>query len=550
MSRLAKILPLVASAVFAGAPADSSGAAAREAKQAGASVKDAAVHAGNAAVTVAKATGAAVKDAAVQTKQAVKAAAGKVAAAVSPAAGIPEHYSKIAYPEFTYRPPHPNDYRVVLDRGVVAYLVPDTTLALIQMSILFGHPNLPKQPSDVAPMGLYSSLLKSGGTQRLKPEQLEDTLEFVAASLGAGIGRYQADLSLDALKKDAYALFDLLPEVALQPRLDPEVFKVQKRGYLENLRHRYDTPNGVMGVAYEHTLFGPSPANWLANEKEVEAVTAAKLKSWIGSGFSTKGMVIGVAGQFDRQEMIAQINKLIAKFPPEYKWGTDSLPQFPGPQAPGVYLVDKPFSQATIRMGAPGVKRPDPDYYRLLVASYVFGDGGFTSRLMEKVRSNEGLAYGVDSDVGSDYYRRSTVSVSLQTKVETAAYAVKLVLSEMRQMAKDGITDEELQRAKDGLIKSLPATFDTPRATAHIFAQSEIWHRSPDHFTDYIKTLNAMTKAEVETAFRKYFNPDSMRILVVGNKAELMKTDERNQAALSHFGPLRELTIADIEARK
>ena len=481
---------------------------------------------------------------------AAQAPAGAVAPAGTTGQAIPGHYSQIIYPEFTYQPPHPKDFRVTLDRGVAAYLVPDTTLALIQMTLMFGHPQLPKQPADVAPLGLYSSMLKAGGTARLKPEQLEDSLEFVAASLGASVGRYQAELSLDALRKDAYSLFDLLPEVALRPRIDPEVFKVQKRAYLENLRHRYDTPNGVMAVAYEHLMFGPNPVNWLANEKEVEAVTAARLKSWAGAGYSTRGMVIGVSGQFDRPEMIAQLNKLIARFPREYKGGTDSLPPFPGPRSPGVYLIDKPFTQATIRLGAPGVKRPDPDYYRLLVASYVFGDGGFTSRLMEKVRSNEGLAYGIDSDVGSDYYRRSTVSVSLQTKVETAAYAVKLVLSEMRRMAREGITDAELQRAKDGLGKSLPATFDTPEATARIFAQGEIWRRSPDHFVAYMHTLNTMTKAEVETAFRKYFNADSMRIVVVGNQAELMKADERNQAAFSHFGPVRALTIADIEARR
>jgi zinc protease len=550
MNRFATLLPFIACAAWAAAPADTARSHASGPKQAAVEVKQVLAHPGNAVTSAAKATGDAVKTAAVQTKDMVKTATAKVTGALSSPAGIPEHYSKIVYPEFTYQPPYPKDHRVALDRGVVGYLVPDSTLALIQMQILFGHPALPKQPADVAPLGLYSAMLKSGGTARLKPEQLEDSLEFVAASVGAGIGRYQAELSLDALKKDAYALFDLLPEVALRPGLDQEVFKVQKRAYLENLKHRYDTPNGVIGVAYEHVMFGPNAINWLANAKEVEAVTTAKLKTWIGSGYATKGMVIGVSGQFDRQEMIAQLNKLIAKFPPDYKGGTDSLPPFPGPQAPGVYVIDKPFTQATIRLGAPGVKRPDPDYYRLIVASYIFGDGGFTSRLMEKVRSNEGLAYGIDSDVGSDYYRKSTVNVSLQTKVETAAYAVKLVLSEMKRMAKDGITDEELQRAKDGLIKSLPATFDTPEATAHIFAQGEIWHRSPDHFTEYIKTISNMTKAEVETAFRKYFDPDSMRIVVVGNKAELMKTDERNQAALSHYGPVHEMTIADIEARK
>jgi zinc protease len=464
--------------------------------------------------------------------------------------GIPEHYSKIDYPEFTYKPPYPKDYRTVLDRGVVAYLVPDTTLALIQMSVFFGHPNLPAKPADVAPMKLYSSMLKAGGTLRFKPEQLEDTLEFVAASLGAGVGNYQAEVGLDALRKDAYNLFELVPEVALQPRLDAEVFKVQKRSYLENLRHRYDTPNGVMGVAYEHVMFGSHPSNWMATEKEVEPLVPARLKPWTGSGYAVKNMVIAVAGQFDRAEMIAKLNAFIGKFPADYKNASDSIPPFAGPQSPGVYGIDKQVTQATIKIGAPGVKRPNPDYYPLVVASYIFGDGGFTSRLMETVRSNEGLAYGIDSDVGSDYYRRATVSVSLQTKAETGAYAVKIVLAEMRRMAKDGITDVELQRAKDGLIKSLPAMFDTPAATARAFAQGEIWKRSPEHYLEYIDIMNKMTKAEVETAFRKYFNPDSMRIVVVGPKDQLMKTDERNQAALSHFGGVRDLTLQDIEARK
>lgn len=542
------ILSLAVALSVSLAAAEDAKSDAQEAKEA---AKAAAKHAGKAVATVAKTTAEAVKTAAVQTKDAVKGAAGKVAASVSAPGGIPEHYSKITFPEFTYQPPHPKDHRVVLDRGVVAYLVPDTTLALIQMTVLFGHPTLPKQPSDAATLGLYSSLLKSGGTKSLKPEQLEDSLEFVAASVGAGIGDFQSEVGLDALRKDAYSLFDLLPEVVLQPRLDGEVFKVQKRAYLENLKHRYDTPNGVMGVAFEHVMFGSHPSNWMATEKEVEAVSTSKMKPWIGAGYSTKGMVIGVAGQFDRTEMIAQLNRLIAKFPPEYKTGPDTIPPYPGPQSPGVYVIDKPnFTQATIKMAAPGVKRPDPDYYRLIVASYVFGDGGFTSRLMEKVRSNEGLAYGVDSDVGSDYYRRSTVSVSLQTKVETAAYAVKIVMAEMKELAKNGITDVELQRAKDGLIKSLPATFESPAATARIFAQGEVWKRSPDHFTEFIETISKMTKSEVETAFRKYFTPDQMRIVVVGNKAEMMKTDERNQAALSHFGPVRELTLKDIEARK
>ena len=257
-------------------------------------------------------------------------------AAKAPAAqgGLPEHYSKIAYPEFTYKPPHPSAYRVVLDKGVVAYLVPDTSLALIQMKLFFGHPNIAAKPEDLASLRLYSSLLKTGGTKRFTPEQLEDSLEFVAAALSAGLGDYQGEMGLDALRKDAYALLDLLPEVGLRPRLDAEAFRVQKSTYLENIRHRYD-----MGVAYEHVLFGPHPVGWIATEKEVEAATPARLKAWTGAGFALKDMVIAVSGQFDKAEMTAQLNKLVAQFPEAYKNKPDSLPPFRGPDKPGVYLI-------------------------------------------------------------------------------------------------------------------------------------------------------------------------------------------------------------------
>lgn len=472
------------------------------------------------------------------------------AAPAAPGKAIPEHYSKISHPEFDYRPPHPDTFKVTLDKGVIAYLVPDSSLGLIKMSVFFGLPNIAAKPEDVASLKLYSSLLKAGGTRRFTPEQLEDSLEFVAASLSAGLGDYQGEMGLDALRKDAYALFDLLPEVALHPRLDAEAFKVQKRTYLENTKHRYDTPRGVMGVAYEHVMYGPHPVGWIATEKEVEALTPAGLRAWTGAGFATQGMVIGVSGQFDKAEMVAQLNKLVAKLPDGYKNKPDSLPPFRGADKPGIYLIDKQATQATIKMGAPGVKRPHPDYYPLVVANYAFGDGGFTSRLMEKVRSNEGLAYGVNSNVGSDYHRQATVGVSLQTKVETGAYAIKIVLDEMDRMAKEGITPAELQRAKDGLVKSLPSLFDTKAATARIFAQGEVWKRSPNHYEEYIETLEKLTKAEVDAAFRKYFHRDSMRIVVVGPKDALARKDARTGLSLAALGTVKELTLKDIEARK
>src|SRR3954470_13783461 len=97
--------------------------------------------------------------------------------------GIPSHYSKVDFPQWSYAPPYPKDYRVELKDGAVAYLVPDSTLDVVKLSLVCDRPNLPNRPEETAALQLYSDLLKDGGTQKLTPEQLEDTLEFIAASL-------------------------------------------------------------------------------------------------------------------------------------------------------------------------------------------------------------------------------------------------------------------------------------------------------------------------------------------------------------------------------
>lgn len=474
---------------------------------------------------------------------------------------IPTHYTAIPVVPDVYEPPYPGDARVDLAGGATAYLVPDSTLDLVRLFLYAPGPYLPGKPEDVVRLRLYSALLKDGGTRKLTPERLEDSLEFIAASLGAGRGAWQGEASFDALGKDADAMLGLLSDVLLQPRFDAEIFKVEQRGMLEGYKHRYATPGGVLGAAFDRVLYGSHPLNWGVTEKEIREAKPKDLQTLSGGGFFQNGLVIGVAGKFDRVEMTRKLNAFVAQLPDKDLFFKARLfdrhvidrdiPRFRGPQAPGVYLVDKPFTQASIRMAAPGVQRPHPDYYRLLVASEIFGGGSFTSRLSQKVRSDEGLAYSVSSDVASDYNRRGTVQAGLQTKAGTGAFATRIVLDEMRRMAAEGITDEELERARDGLLKSLPALFDSPAATARVFAQSAAWGRSPEHFRDYRKALQGMTRAEVEDAFRRYFVADSMRIVVVGPKEALLKKDgAHGGTSLADFGKITEIGEEELDRRE
>jgi len=464
---------------------------------------------------------------------------------------IPPHYSKIAIPVTTYEAPFPGDAHVDLGGGATAFLVSDSTLDLVRFYLFATGPQMPSKPEDVVRQRMYSALLKDGGTRALTPAQLEDSLEFIAAGLGATRGAWQGEAWFDVLSKDAPAMLNLMADVLLRPRLDGDVFKVMQRGMVEGYKHRYATPGAVLGAAAERVMQGGHPANWSVSEGELKGVTPKALQPLVGTGFTRDRLVIGVAGRFDREAMTSALKSFVAQFPASAP--ASVVPPFKGPRAPGVYLVDKPFTQASIRLAAPGVQRPHPDYYRLLVASEIFGGGGFTSRLSQRVRSDEGLAYTVSSDVESDYKRRGTAHVTLQTKAETGAYAIRIILDEMRRMAATdstgGITDAELARAKDGLIKSLPALFDSPAATARTFAQSAAWGRPPEHFRNYRQALETMTRAEVEDAFRRYFLADSMRVIVVGPKAYLMKPDTRG-LSLTDYGTVVEISEEELDRRE
>ncbi len=468
---------------------------------------------------------------------------------------IPPHYSEIPVRDAAYQPPHPGDHEVDLGPGVTAYLVPDSTLDLVRFHLFATGPYLPAKPADVVRLSLYSALLKDGGTKTLTPAQLEDSLEFIAAGLGASRGAWQGEAAFDVLSRDSEAALTLMAEVLLQPRLDAGVFKVMQRGMTEGHKHRFATPGAVLAAATERVMHGSHPSNWGVTAAEIAQVTPASLRPLAGTGFvrsggngGPTGLVIGVAGRFDREAMIRSLKEFVAKFPQADPRATP-VPAFRGPRAPGVYIVDKPFTQASIRLAAPGVRRPHPDYYRLLVASEIFGGGGFTSRLSQRVRSDEGLAYSVSSGVESDYHRRGTVRVGLQTKAETGAFAVHIVRQEMRRMADSGITDVELARAKDALLKSLPSLFESPAATARIFAQSAAWGRSPDHFVNYRAAIEGLTRSEVEDAFRRYFVADSMRIIVTGPKASLLASDVRG-ASLADYGPVIDITEQELDRRE
>ena len=152
--------------------------------------------------------------------------------------------------------------------------------------------------------------------------------------------------------------------------------------------------------------------------------------------------------------------------------------------AAGVYLVNKDVNQGRVAMMLPGIMRDNPDYFSLIVMNDILGGGGFTSRIVNRVRSDEGLAYSAYSGFPGGVYFPYAFTAGFQSKSRTVAYAASIVIEEMKRIAAEPVSAEELENSKKGFIDRLPRSFASKAQVAGVLAGDEFTGRyatDPDY---------------------------------------------------------------------
>ena len=453
------------------------------------------------------------------------------AASVVQAPAIPESYKDIQVPEYRYVAPYPKDYRVEIAPGIVGYIVSDRSLPLVNFSVFFDEPRVPAVLKDEAASSMVGSMLRRGAGGGISARALDDSLEFISAGLSTSAGTFTSTFDIDCLSKDFPGMLGLAKQVLTAPAFDKEQFEILRANFLTAYDRRYDTPAKVLSALRSKVNYAPNPRLWDANADDYKKVSVADVKRLAQGVYSSDRIIFALSGDVDRDSAVAVLKEFFAgwkaalKVPskPMKNVQADSLAPEPLSfmRKPGIYVVDKDITQANISMNQPFVRRPHADYYPAVVANFILGGGSFTSRLMNRVRSDEGLAYSVYSSVGNDYRDTAMVTIALQTKVESVQFALKLIREVVEDFAKNGPTEEELVQAKKSLIESLPSLFDSPSSTAVIFAKGELVGKTFDHYLDYVKEINAVTADQVKAMVTKYFNMDKMTVSIVAPVSKL-----------------------------
>ena len=347
----------------------------------------------------------------------------------SVAAEIPDRPEKLTFPKLTYEPPNGAEYRVPLKSGSVAFVVPNRELPLVSISILVrtGKYNEPKGKEGLAAMTGY--LLSKGGTQNRSAEELEERLAFLAAGLSSSVGDTSGSVGVNLLSKDLDEGLTMLREVLTAPRFQKDRIDLYKTQQLQAMKQRNDDSRNIerrelVRLAYGDRFF----RSQVTTKASIESITEADLRGYHQAWFHPRNFVVAVSGDFDHKTMVAKLEALFAKWPYRAQ-AAKPVPTNKQFAKPGVYLVDKEVNQGRVDIMLPGILRDNPDYHAVQVMNDILGGGGFTSRITNRVRSDEGLAYSAYSYCpGGTYFPRTFVA-GYQSKSRTVLYACLLYTS-------------------------------------------------------------------------------------------------------------------------
>ncbi|MFN2257599.1 MAG: M16 family metallopeptidase, partial [Desulfuromonadaceae bacterium] len=203
-------------------------------------------------------------------------------------------------------------------------------------------------------------------------------------------------------------------------------------------------------------------------------------------------------------------------------------------------VAQRPLSQTTIRLVERGIKRDNPDVYAVEIMNYILGGGGFNSRLMREIRSNRGLAYSVFSHFSVGRRLQGAFFAGCETKAESVAEAVGLFASIMQEMREEGVTEEELQLAKQSQINSFVFRFENPHSLVTKIMEYDFYGYPEDYLTHYRKHISNVTAHDVQRVAQKYLHPEQQAVILVGD------IGEEAIAALAHEREVENINPQDL----
>jgi zinc protease len=405
--------------------------------------------------------------------------------------------------------------RVELPNGLVLLLLEDHRLPIFVAAASVNDVRLLEPADKLGVAHLTGALLTEGAGDLTGPqiaEKIEDVGGNLTLSSSGGVVR--------VLAPDRTLGLGLLLECLMHPTFPQEAFEREKARQLSEIEDDATRPEERGRQAYRSAVYGQHPYGrpLLGTIKSVTTLTSADCAAFHRRAFGPNNITLALVGDFDSKQILDEIKRRTADWK-KADLGKIDAPEVEKPKESRQIVVTMPeAAQLHVFAGHLGIRRDNPDYYKLLVMDYIFGTGpGFTDRLSGRLRDREGLAYTVTANITPSADRQpGTFTFYIGTEARHYAQIKKEFREELARLRDEKPAAQEVADAKAYLLGNLLLQFTTDAGIAGQLLTIERHQLGFDYLEDYRKAVAAVTPEDVQTVARKYLDPKRMVFVAAG----------------------------------
>lgn len=428
--------------------------------------------------------------------------------------------------------------RVVLENGMVVFLLEDHELPLITIGALMRMGGWLDPPDKVGLAALTGTVMRTGGASGVSAEEIDEELEQFAGHINIAMSRQSGSASLDVLTKDLKRALQIFARLLRAPAFDSARVELAKLQAIERIRRRQDDPESLASREFVKLLYGSDhPAARESSIESVQRITREDLIAFHQNTIHPNGMILGVAGDFMKDEMVASLREVFGD------WEEGTVPELQIPDVADneagrrvIQYINKDMSQTHLRVGHLSIKENDADYIPLAIANDILGGESFRGRLFNEVRTKRGLAYSVGSELSTGTHNQGVWLLWAETKRASTKEVLEQLVLNIERMRTELVSDAELAASKEAYLNSFVFDFANPSQIIRHSMELE-YDGLPKDFSQQLRErVIKVSKEDVLAAARKYLVLDRLTIMAVGSGGILSNT-------LSSFGHVKEIDL-------
>ncbi len=428
--------------------------------------------------------------------------------------------SRFSFPKFTVR---------TLRNGVDVYIVESHGQPYISLQLVLrsGAKNDGKLPG----LASFTSNLLLSGAGAMNAQELAEEIDYLGALLDAGAGRDEITVRLGVLSKFLPQALDIFADVVLRPTFPADEVARERKQAIAALKQSQSDPGYLASIQLRREIHGGDPYGTEVDgtEETLKRITREDCSAFHAEHVTAGNAFFVVAGDVVPELLTEMLEERLGDW-------TGSRPSDPSFEvvtpALGnrVVVVDRPGSvQSAIRVGAPGIRRKDPDYIPLIVVNTLLG-GYFNSRINHNLREVHGYTYGARSSVDAPLWPGMvTIGASVRTDVTDAA--VGEIFNELHAITSVEVQESELEMVKNYVVGSQALQIETPGQVASFVRTIALYDLPMGYFEEFPDRVRELSREHLLEVSLRRLNPASMIVTVAGDAASIVSRMER-------FGPV------------